>query len=66
MSAPEIVKLAWRRDPAAPVGVPASGTFECRCGATIAAGRYGDAGEYACEACGVRVDGRGWVIGGRQ
>jgi hypothetical protein len=61
----EMTKVAWVRDPSAPAGQPADGTFTCPCG--TATGPRPFAGpQWACAGCTRRYDGRGWLLGRGQ
>lgn len=55
------VKISWRRDPAAPAGRPAPGTYTCTCGTASGPQPFGGP-EWACAGCGRTWDGRGWLV----
>jgi hypothetical protein len=60
-------KIAWVRDPDAPAGKPAAGSFRCVCGNTIKGVHFGAAaGNHNCGQCGRVWDGRGWLVRGPQ
>ena len=54
-------KIAWRRDPDAPAGKPALGSFRCPCGSTIEGVAFADGSEHPCQ-CGKVWDSRGWLV----
>jgi len=56
-----VTKISWRRDPAAPAGQPALGSFTCSCGAVIADVAFADGQEHPC-SCGRTWDSRGWLV----
>lgn len=56
-------KIAWVRDPAAPAGVAAQGSFRCVCG-TVTGGQDFPGPGFTCRGCGRGWDGRGWALHG--
>jgi hypothetical protein len=53
-------KVAWIRDPDAPAGQPALGSFRCICGGKIEGVEFGGP-DRSC-TCGRTYDGRGWLV----
>ena len=55
-------KLAWKRDNSVPIGQPAPGHFDCKCGHKVLCPVFGQAENVTCPTCEQSYDGRGWKV----